>query len=132
VRWLALVLLAGCARSAAFEASDPAFRPRAREGDVDVFQTAPPARPYDEVGLIRVKDPATPREAVERAVGKARAVGCDLLVARRLGGAAGTEPLGVRTPGGGRIGVHPGATIGGDEPVGRDAIFVCGVYKSSS
>ena len=130
---LALLLSgAGCATTA-FEATDPTYRPIARARDPEVFDRGPPARPYTEVGRITVKDPPNPQQAIERAVEKARQVGCELLVARRRGGAGGLEPLGGRTGTvGGKIGSHPGTTIGADEPASRDAVFVCGVYSSSS
>jgi hypothetical protein len=129
VRFALLVLLAGCSSSAtAFRPTDPAYRPRAATGQVDVFSYAPPSRPYTEVGVITVKGAAR-AAVVQQATQKAREVGCDFILARSRGGAGGTELLGSGSAPGDRIGVHPGATIGGEEHRTADAEFTCGVYQ---
>jgi hypothetical protein len=126
-----LCVLAGCAGwSTTFAPRDPTYEARRVEGPVDVFLYAPPARPYRPVGVIEVTSPSGRpplQELVDRALVKAREVGCDLLVVRSLHRAALRLPVLVAQ----RVdptGLPPGETLGASEPAARRGQFVCGVY----
>lgn len=109
---LLMVPLANCASNRSLLASDPSFRPQARELAVDVCVMHKPSAPFRIVGTLRVEaDQGTEVVEIQRlALLEAARVGCELVIAPQLIATALAPPAPfVLTHGGDD---HPGPSSG--------------------
>ncbi len=114
---LAAVLLAGC-HSALFVRSDESFNPTSRGLPTDVCALHPPAASFRKVGVIRVRLPSDSTEAdfTGAALAEAQAVGCDVIIDRRLTGSATAYLLVTPAPARVVLAQHDHGSHGGAPP----------------